>query len=79
MGTALGGLNVILTVFDGGLRLLNIIEEGIAWERKGKRDSQTTPCNPGGWPDEEGRLGRKESDSPLEGTLGDYPALIKPP
>lgn len=36
------GLNVILTVFDSGLRLLSIIEEGIAWERKGKRDSQTT-------------------------------------
>lgn len=55
MGTALGGLNVILTVFDGGLRLLNIIEEGIAWERKGKRDSQTTPCNPGA-----GRMRRED-------------------
>lgn len=78
MGTALGSLNVILTVFDGGLRLFSIIEEGITWEKKGKRDSQTIPCNSGSWPDEEGRLGRKGSDSPLGGTLGDYQALIKP-
>ena len=77
MGTALGSLNGILTVFDGGLRLFSIIEEGITWERKGKRESQTIPCNPGGWPGEEGRLGMKGSDS-LLGTLGDYQALIKP-
>lgn len=78
MGTAPGSLNIILTVFDGSLGLFSIVEEGITWQRKGERESQTIPCNPGGWPGEEGRLGRKGSDSPLRGTPGDYQALVKP-
>lgn len=69
LGTALGSLNVILTVFDGGLGLFSIIEKGITWERNKNGGSQTIPCNPGGWPDEEGRFWKKGSDSPLRGVV----------
>lgn len=67
LGKALGSLNAILTVFDGGLGLFSIVEKGITWERKGKRDSQTIPCSPGGCPDKKGSFWRKGSNSPLGG------------
>jgi hypothetical protein len=38
-GTAVGSLNVILTVFDASLGLFSIIEKGVTWGRKEKRDS----------------------------------------
>lgn len=65
LGTVLGSLNVILTIFDGGLSLFSIVEKGITWGKMGKKDSPTIPCNPGVWPDQERRFWRKGSDSPL--------------
>ena len=69
MGTALGGLNVILTVFDGGLRLLNIIEKGIAWERKGREVHKLPRAIPGAGRMRMEDLGGRKVTLPSKGHL----------